>query len=70
MVSTAGKTNSIHVKDNHSKKKKKKKKKKDFNWRGKEIVILLEKIYFSYFFVPFHAIHTLQKVFQNDLCCG
>ena len=51
-------------------KKKKKKKKKDFNWRGKEIVLLLEKIYFSYFFVPFHAIHTLQKVFQNDLCCG
>ena len=79
MVSTAGKTNSIHVKDNHSGKKKKKKKKKNifngrkkynFNWRGKEIVILLEKIYFSYFFVPFHAIHTLQKVFQNDLCCG
>ena len=30
MVSTAGKTNSIHVKDNHSGKKKKKKKKKIF----------------------------------------
>ena len=65
MVSTAGKTNSIHVKDNQNGKKI-----KDFNWRGKEIVLLLEKFYFSHFFVPFHAVHTLQKVFQNDLCCG
>ena len=53
MVSTAGKTNSIHVKDNQNGKKI-----KDFNWRGKEIVLLLEKFYFSHFFVPFHAVHT------------
>ena len=63
MVSTARKTNSINVKDNQNGRKK-----YDFNWRGKEIVLLLEKFYFSRFFVPFHAGHTLRKVFRNDLC--
>ena len=58
MVSTAGKTNSINVKDNQNGRKK-----YNFNWRGKEIVILLEKLYFSGFFVLFLAVHTLQKVF-------
>ena len=33
-------------------------KKYDFKWRGKEIVLLLEKFHFSRFFVPY------------DLCCG
>ena len=58
MVSTAGKTNSINVKDNQNGRKK-----YNFNWRGKEIVILLEKLYFSCFFVLFLAVHTLWKVF-------
>ena len=58
MVSTAGKTNSINVKDNQNGRKK-----YNFNWRGKEIVILLEKLYFSCFFVLFLAVDTLWKVF-------
>ena len=66
MVSTAGKINSINVKDNQ----KKMAEKKDFNWREKETVLLLETFYFSCFFVPFDAVHTLRKVFRNDLCRG
>ena len=66
MVSTAGKINSINVKNNQ----KKIAEKKDFNWREKEIVLLLETFYFSCFFVPSDAVHTLRKVFRNDLCRG
>ena len=65
MVSTAGRTNSINIKDNQSGRKKK----NDFHWREKEIVLLLEKIYFSHFFDPFRAVHTLRNVFRNGLCC-
>ena len=63
-MSTAGKRNSINVKDNQNGRRK-----YDFNWTEKEIVLLLEKFYFPHFFVPFHAVHTFREVFRNDFCC-
>ena len=62
MVSTVGKINSINVENNQKKMTEKNK----ILIGEKKIALLLEKIYFSRFFVPFHAVHTLWKVFRND----
>ena len=62
MVSTAGKTNSFHVKDNQNGKKK-----KDFNWRGKEIVFYWKN--FTFLTSLFHfMLFTLCRKYSKMIC--